>query len=232
MLPDETYNRIGSIFLDPLADLNRFVERVAFPFPGIKRVAVVDGADLHLEVEARPDLFPDRLDDFVDESVSVTKRSAVFVLAVVDPRAEELGDQVAVGSMQLDAIEAGFLRPQRSLGEVLDDVLDFRVVHRLADDTVERVGSARRALRVLVFVLDTPLVLLAAGVAELHDELAAVLMDALADLTPELDLVIVVDHGVVHHDPSPDADRGIRRDDAANSPSGELLFPIDSRVAS
>ena len=204
-------DRVHAVLLGPLAELHRFVERVALPLPGIKGVAVVHGADLDLEVKSWADLVADRPDDLVDEPIPVPERAAVIVLAVVDPRAEELGDQVAVGAVQLDAVEPRRLRPAGPLGEVLDRLLDLLLGHRLADDPVERVGSAGRALGVLVFVLDSSLVLLPARVAELHDELAAVLVDPLAELLPERDLVVVVDHGVVDHDPAADGHRGVRR---------------------
>ena len=45
--------------------------------------------------------------------------AAVFVRAVVDRRAEELRDQVAVGAVQLDAVEARLARAPRALGERL-----------------------------------------------------------------------------------------------------------------
>ena len=64
--------------------------------------------------------------------------------------------------------------------------------------------------------------------AELHDELAVVLVDALADLTPERDLVVVVDHRVVRQDAAAHVHRHERRDDRADAAARELLFPVDA----
>ena len=79
---------------------------------------MLGGADLHLQVEVVADLRADRLDDVDDEPGPVFERAAVLVLAIVDRRAEELRDQVAVGAVQLDAVEARLARAPRALGEV------------------------------------------------------------------------------------------------------------------
>ena len=95
-----------------------------------QRVVILGGADLHLQVEVVADLGADGADDFEHEAGAVLERAAVFVLAVVDRRAEELGDQVAVGAVQLDAVEAGLARAPRALGEVRDDLLICATVIR------------------------------------------------------------------------------------------------------
>jgi hypothetical protein len=48
---------------------------------------VVDGADLHLEMEVVADLPPDGMDDLEQESGPVLERASIVVPAVVDPRA-------------------------------------------------------------------------------------------------------------------------------------------------
>ena len=95
---------------------------------------------------------------------------------------------------------------------------------------MERVWSARRALGVLVLVLYPPLVLLPARMAQLHEQLAAVLVHPLARGPPERDFVVVVDRGVVDQDAATDVDRGIRRDDRSRPPLGEFLLPVDPHV--
>ena len=59
--------------------------------------------------------------DLQHEAGAVFETTAVFVFAIIDGRAEKLGDQVAVGAVQFDPIQAGFPRTARRLmqGEVL-----------------------------------------------------------------------------------------------------------------
>ena len=52
----------------------------------------------------------DRADHLEQETRAVLQRSAVLVLAVVDAGGEELGEQVAVGGVELDAVEPGLAR--------------------------------------------------------------------------------------------------------------------------
>ena len=82
-----------------------------------QRVVVLGGADLHLQVEVAADLRADRPDDLDDEPGAVLERPAVLVRAVVDRRAEELRDQVAVRAVQLDAVEARLARAPGAFGE-------------------------------------------------------------------------------------------------------------------
>jgi hypothetical protein len=72
---------------------------------------VVDRADLHLEVEVAAHLPPDGRDDLQQEAGPVLQRPPVLVGSIVDPGAEELGEQVAVAGVQLDPVQAGFPRP-------------------------------------------------------------------------------------------------------------------------
>jgi hypothetical protein len=65
-------------------------------------------------------------------------------------------------------------------------------------------------------------------VAELQDVLAIMAMYGLADFAPEGDLVIVVDHGVVGDNPSPDVNRAEGREDCPDTAPGKLLLPVDA----
>jgi hypothetical protein len=181
-------------------------------------------------VEVVAHLFTDGLDDLVQEAVAVAQRAAVIVLAVVDAGAEELGEEIAVGSVQLDAVETRLARPAGALGEHVDQVLDLVRGGGLAEQPVEGVVAARRRQPLVHQVLDATHVPLPARVAELHDELAVVLVDLLADFAPEGDPVVVVDHRVVRQDAAAAMNGYERRDDGADAPAGELLFPVDARL--
>ena len=90
-----------------------------FPFgsSSSERVVVFDGADLHLQVEIAADLGANRADNLEHESRAVLELAAVLVLAIVDRRAEELRDEVAVRAVQLDAVGAGLARAPRALAQ-------------------------------------------------------------------------------------------------------------------
>ena len=214
----------------PLAHLDRVLQRVAglADVQRAQRVGVLHGADLHLEVEVVADLGPNGLDDVEDEARAVLERAAVFVLAIVDGRAQELRDQVAVGAVQLDAVQPRLARAPRALGEVPDHLLDLGDGHRVALEPVQRIRLAGR--RQPARVLDAVDVALPAAVAQLQDELAVVLVDRLADRAPERNLVVVVDHRVVGHDAAAQVHRHERRDDGAHAALGELRLPVDARL--
>ena len=89
-------------------------------------VVVVDGADLELQVEVVADRGADGADDLEREPRAVLERAAVLVRPVVDRGAEELGDQVAVAAVDLDAVEPGLAHAARRLGEGVDDLVDLR----------------------------------------------------------------------------------------------------------
>ena len=120
-----------------------------------------------------PTSLADRLDDLADEAGAVLERAAVVVLAIVDRRAEELRDQVAVGAVQLDAVERRpRARAARPAANACDDVLDLRERHPLALEAVQRIVLVGRAQALGVF--DARDVALPAAVAQLQDVLAVV----------------------------------------------------------
>ena len=94
-------------------------------------------------MEVATHLRADGADDFQHEARAIFERPAVFVLAVVDRGAEELGDEIAVGAVQLDAVESRLARPARSLGKRCHRLADLRLRHRLAAEPVDRVGLRR-----------------------------------------------------------------------------------------
>ena len=140
-------DRVDARLDQPLAHAHRVVQRVAGRADAEERhgIGVLHGADLHLQVEVAADALADRADDVEHESRPVLERAAVFVLAIVDRRAQELRDQVAVGAVQLDAVEAGLARAPRAFRERVHRLLDVGDRHRLAAEAVRRIGLAGRA---------------------------------------------------------------------------------------
>lgn len=57
--------------------------------------------------------------------IRLSKRSAVFILALVDQRIEELRQQIAVGRMNFHRVEADIISTPSGVAELVDDGMDF-----------------------------------------------------------------------------------------------------------
>src|SRR5262249_29201463 len=114
--------------------------------------------------------------------------------------------------------------------EPANDLLDLSSRHGLAKDAVDVFLFAGRTPRLTVAVLHTTQVLLAAGMAKLHDKSAVVFVNPPAHLAPKGDLVIVVDHGEVRQDSSGQVNGNVRGNDRADAAAGELQLPIDASM--
>ena len=145
-LPVETWIASDAGLLDPTTNLDRVLQRVAPFLPG-QHVVVIDGADLDLQMKVATDHVADRIDDLQQKARAIVQAAAVVVLAVVDGGAEELGDQIAVGGMQLDAVEPGLLGAPSAEGECLDRLLDLGTRHGATEKAVQRLALASRARR-------------------------------------------------------------------------------------
>ena len=82
----------------------------------------------------------DRLGHLEQEAGAVLEAAAVAVGAPVGAVAQELVDQVAVGAVDLDAVEAGRLGAPGAVGELGDDARDLRGLERARDDEGLRSG--------------------------------------------------------------------------------------------
>ena len=172
-------NRVDALRFEHLAHRNRVLEGVALGLAVEQRVVVFDGADLHLQVEVASDLLADLAHDLDDEAGAVLERTAVVVFAIVDGRAQELRDQVAVGAVQFDAVAPGLAGAPRSLAERLHDLPNLVDRCPLALEAVQRVilvGGAES-----LGVLDPGHVALPAAMAQLQDVLAVALAMHLFD---------------------------------------------------
>ena len=75
--------------------------------------------------KSRAALVLDPGDDLQQEPHAVDEAAAEAVVSLVDVGAHELGDQVAVGAVQLDAVEPRLLHSPGPFGELLDQVVDL-----------------------------------------------------------------------------------------------------------
>ncbi|OPZ74769.1 MAG: hypothetical protein BWY80_00452 [Firmicutes bacterium ADurb.Bin456] len=87
-------------------------------------VFVAGDTEIHQEI--RPAFFPDIRHYFKRKAQTVGQSPAVGITALVGVLGHELGDQVAVGAMDLHPVKAGFLGPQRGIAELGYDFFDFR----------------------------------------------------------------------------------------------------------
>jgi hypothetical protein len=93
-------------------------------------------ADLHLQMKVAADARTNRTHDLEHEARAVLERSAELVLPIVDGGAEELRDQIAVGAVQLDAIESSLARAPRPFGKRVDDLPDLLLGGTLASESM------------------------------------------------------------------------------------------------
>src|SRR3546814_6788354 len=86
-----------------------------------------------------------RLGHFAEQADAVFDRAAIIVVAQIAAIAQELVDQIAVGAVQLDAVEAGALRIFRRLGIIGDDARDFAELERAGDFIFEPADGGVRS---------------------------------------------------------------------------------------
>ena len=84
-----------------------------------------------------------RLQHLDAEAHAVFEAAAIFVGALVDGRAPELVDQMAVRGGQLAAVEPAFLAAARGGGVVGDDARDVEILHLLGDGAAGGLAAGR-----------------------------------------------------------------------------------------
>src|SRR5262249_14243588 len=220
-------NGVGALALAPFRDLDGVGQHVAFLLPWDDVVAV-DRAQLDLQVEFASDARADRADHLDEESRTVLQRAAVFVGAIVDAGGEKLGEEVTVGCVQLDAVEAGLARAPGAGGECLHEVVDLSLAGGAAEEPVQRLLAAGRAQCRPVGIVHPGEVHLPAGMAELQDVLAVEAVYRGTELLPQRDEIVAVDGGVIGDDASFHQHRHVGGDDRADAACGEFAFPIDA----
>ena len=89
-------------------------------------------------MEVAADARADRPDHLQQEACAILQRPAIFVGAIVDAGGEKLGEQVAVGRMQLDTVEAGLARAPGAGGERVHEMIDLGLAGGTAEKAVQR----------------------------------------------------------------------------------------------
>lgn len=85
----------------------------------------------------------DALDNAHAEPAAVIKRSAIFIGATIAVGHEELVDEVAMGAVGLDGIEAGIAADEGGGGVTLENVVDLRGREGIGIDFMRGTGSGR-----------------------------------------------------------------------------------------
>ena len=194
----------------------------AASFPGVPAVAAgyaLFGADFYPEAEVAADRGAHRGAELARKARAVFGASAVFVGAFVEDGREELREQEAVGSVQLDAVRAAFLHAQRRGREFAAHARHVVRGHRAALDIAARQSyAARREPR----GFGEGRVQSAAGMAELDNQLRAALVYRVGEAADFADASVAVEPPLARRGASFAADVGEFRDDRPSSSRGGL----------
>ena len=152
-----------------------------------------------------------------DEAAAALGVAAPVVVAVVGVGRAELADQVAVPGMDVDTVEAGLAQAPRALAERLDRFLDIGDAGRRRppgrDEVLDGRGRQRSHRRVAA---------LAAGVAELTENRAARVVDALGEALVGLDRCVVMDAGLAADVAPARVDVDVAGEDQAGAAAGDV----------
>src|SRR4030095_14935823 len=132
--------------------------------------------------------------------------------------------------MQLDTVQARFPGAAGAFGKSLYRLPDLSDRHALALEPMQGPSPAGGAQP--FGKLDSLEIPLPSGVAQLHYEFRAVLVDRLPESPPERYPGVTVDPGIVGNDASLQLDRNEGRDDCTHSAARELNLPVDAGLVS
>ena len=220
--------RIGELELGELA------EDVAKSFGRVGVGHVVEHA-AGREADAHAIGTPDGDDGFGDldgQAGAGGEGVAVAIGAGVGATAEELVEQVAVGVMDLDAVETGFLGEAGALDVFGDDAGDLLDAKRTGNDVVGHLlagpdlalgldggrGDGQFAVRLVVRVRN------ATDMPELQEDAAALGVDCGCDLLPARDLFVGIDARGVRIAMAAGRDCGGLGDDQARAGALGVVF--------
>ena len=130
-------DEIAAVSLEPARKLHGLLRRHA-------AVGPVGGRDLHRDRPGGGPHGAHGVEDGQRVAQAIVERPAVRVGARVGQRRDERRQQVAVGHVQLEHVEARGLRHRRRLDEVSLHALHVGAVHRLRDLAVREVRDRRR----------------------------------------------------------------------------------------
>ena len=220
-------DEIAAALLERLGDGHRLFGRDAAIHP-------VGRGDAHGERLLRGPGPADPVEHFERIAEAILQRSSVIVGAVVGEGGEKAREEISMGAVKFEKVEARLPRAPRGLGEMALDLRHVLGGHLAGSVLGLRPGNGRRRQQIPGFlgregVVALPLQrgsALAARVAELNADLRpGVPVDELDDLLPGLDLLVVVEPGAAESDPAARRDVGHFRHHqarATDGPTGEV----------
>ena len=161
-------------------------------------------------------------DDFQDEAHPVFFGASVGVRSLIREGGKELRQQVSMGAVDLDGIEARLFRPDRGPGEGVDHGGDSVRAHRLAGLVQYGAGDCGRRLR---HPAGGHLEGLPAGVVELQGGLCPLPVHGVGELCQAGDEIIAPNADLVPESLPPGQHSADLRDDqadAASCPAGQV----------
>ena len=193
------------------ADADRVLQAQA----GAQRQFVADDAKADREIGSHHLAYPRH--HLQRKAQALVKCAAILVLAAVKGRRQELVDQIAVGAVDLDRVEPGFLGAAGSLPKGFHQVLDLGDCQGMGHHAHTCIGDGRggddKAARVLGLGADT-------AVVELERNLGPMLVYGRGQPPKAGDLVVIVDADLGRHAPPARIDRGVLDDDQADAALG------------
>ena len=172
--------------LKAATDIQRFVAGKAV-------LVLLGGADAHTDHEILRGRGAHRLQSFGGEADTIFQRAAVFVLAAVDTRVEELRRKIAMARHQFDAVDARFHHAPGRCCIACDDFIDHALVEGARHDAEAFIGrnggSVGNGQQSVAAFHD-----LAAGVEKLREQPAILRMTDLGETAITLDAIVIGRH--------------------------------------
>ena len=122
-------NRIGACLHGELGNGNRILDLISGFEPWKHGGTPVLCVEFNLDMPVVTDLAADTLKDLDEDARSIFNRPTVLVFAIVNRGAQKLGEQITVGAMQLDPVEAGFAGTTRTGDKGLNNFLNLIFRH-------------------------------------------------------------------------------------------------------
>ncbi len=166
----------------------------------------------------------DAAEDLEEDPGPVLDRPAPLVRPAVGVRGKEARDEIAVGGVELDAVEPRPLGPAGRGDEIRDEGLDLfareLARHDLGDGIVNGGRGDRDAAAELLLGL-------APGMGDLEKDAGGIAVDGLGDAGQALDETIVIDRGLPGAGLSRRLDEGVAGDDETDFAFGQAAKKLD-----
>ena len=205
----------------------------SFDFLNLKAAHDLLGAtDADYKGIVAAELLLNALDDEAQETHAVVERTAELVRALVGVTGQELGRQITVGRVDLDAVKAHLLRPFSSLYIGIHHLVDLFGAHLMGHGLAVGARDLRGAHRLnAVGIMQLGL---AAGMTQLHEDFCTRLVYGAGEAPIAGYKLVAPDTALVDKRLALDADGGALRDDEPEASLGSLgviLYELFSRFS-